>query len=138
MHLKILIIYIQYGFCLCTLNVLITCILAFPVNSYVSSQMTSNLFNNMEELQEEQTWPVVTTSRRSPRYRTTTPNPAPRGWEIEIRDEGERNYVSPYDGDIIRTSTPPSAHPSAKAAVCLLYTSPSPRDKRQSRMPSSA
>ena len=25
-----------------------------------------------------------------------------------------------------------------KACVCLLYTSPSPRDKRQSRMPSSA
>ena len=26
----------------------------------------------------------------------------------------------------------------AKACCCLLYTSPSPRDKRQSRMPSSA
>ena len=25
-----------------------------------------------------------------------------------------------------------------KDAICLLYTSPSPRDKRQSRMPSSA
>ena len=28
--------------------------------------------------------------------------------------------------------------PAARAHVCLLYTSPSPRDKRQSRMPSSA
>ena len=28
--------------------------------------------------------------------------------------------------------------PIARIAVCLLYTSPSPRDKRQSRMPSSA
>ena len=26
----------------------------------------------------------------------------------------------------------------ADAVICLLYTSPSPRDKRQSRMPSSA
>ena len=26
----------------------------------------------------------------------------------------------------------------AKPIICLLYTSPSPRDKRQSRMPSSA
>ena len=26
----------------------------------------------------------------------------------------------------------------AESRVCLLYTSPSPRDKRQSRMPSSA
>ena len=29
-------------------------------------------------------------------------------------------------------------HPRSPYAVCLLYTSPSPRDKRQSRMPSSA
>ena len=27
---------------------------------------------------------------------------------------------------------------SIQAGICLLYTSPSPRDKRQSRMPSSA
>ena len=27
---------------------------------------------------------------------------------------------------------------SARGSACLLYTSPSPRDKRQSRMPSSA
>ena len=27
---------------------------------------------------------------------------------------------------------------SGKGGICLLYTSPSPRDKRQSRMPSSA
>ena len=27
---------------------------------------------------------------------------------------------------------------TGQAAICLLYTSPSPRDKRQSRMPSSA
>ena len=29
-------------------------------------------------------------------------------------------------------------HDSAVSEACLLYTSPSPRDKRQSRMPSSA
>ena len=28
--------------------------------------------------------------------------------------------------------------PQTEADICLLYTSPSPRDKRQSRMPSSA
>ena len=38
-------------------------------------------------------------------------------------------------GDIFATSP----HQRAAAVVgCLLYTSPSPRDKRQSRMPSSA
>ena len=29
-------------------------------------------------------------------------------------------------------------HPDGSSTTCLLYTSPSPRDKRQSRMPSSA
>ena len=32
----------------------------------------------------------------------------------------------------------PSAYASGWGVSCLLYTSPSPRDKRQSRMPSSA
>ena len=31
-----------------------------------------------------------------------------------------------------------NAEHNDKADICLLYTSPSPRDKRQSRMPSSA
>ena len=29
-------------------------------------------------------------------------------------------------------------HPAAKMIICLLYTSPSPRDRQKSRMPSSA
>ena len=36
------------------------------------------------------------------------------------------------------TVTALSACASQRACTCLLYTSPSPRDKRQSRMPSSA
>ena len=36
---------------------------------------------------------------------------------------GDIEEYMPYDDDV---------------AICLLYTSPSPRDKRQSRMPSSA
>ena len=34
--------------------------------------------------------------------------------------------------------TPAAVERFARDVVCLLYTSPSPRDKRQSRMPSSA
>ena len=37
-----------------------------------------------------------------------------------------------------RKVTKPRAGHFEKAGTCLLYTSPSPRDKRQSRMPSSA
>ena len=33
---------------------------------------------------------------------------------------------------------PPLSPPDGRPYDCLLYTSPSPRDKRQSRMPSSA
>ena len=38
----------------------------------------------------------------------------------------------------IERSIEMAAADSAEAIICLLYTSPSPRDKRQSRMPSSA
>ena len=38
----------------------------------------------------------------------------------------------------IRGRMPEGEVPSAKALLCLLYTSPSPRDMRRSRMPSSA
>ena len=48
----------------------------------------------------------------------------------DARDDGARSRdVS--EGTILRALL-------AQSCVCLLYTSPSPRDKRQSRMPSSA
>ena len=41
--------------------------------------------------------------------------------------------------EIAAVYAPPDAgRPDPLAELCLLYTSPSPRDKRQSRMPSSA
>ena len=50
--------------------------------------------------------------------------------------------VRPYTDDICKFwkfKTPKIAVKSAEQIYsCLLYTSPSPRDKRQSRMPSSA
>ena len=49
------------------------------------------------------------------------------------------------DGNAIRSCVTPISAAEGKSittieglATCLLYTSPSPRDKRQSRMPSSA
>ena len=47
---------------------------------------------------------------------------------------------SAYEDDITTTSVEDTAPASVEDPVnpCLLYTSPSPRDKRQSRMPSSA
>ena len=40
--------------------------------------------------------------------------------------------------DILFDSIPAGMHWTELPEYCLLYTSPSPRDKRQSRMPSSA
>ena len=53
------------------------------------------------------------------------------------------NITSSYSGaDVnnysVTDQSSTTADISAKALTCLLYTSPSPRDKRQSRMPSSA
>ena len=45
--------------------------------------------------------------------------------------------VVPADGQSLLI-TPTMELEMAEALACLLYTSPSPRDKRQSRMPSSA
>ena len=44
------------------------------------------------------------------------------------------NGVGPGDPDLLTIK----ALKKIESADCLLYTSPSPRDKRQSRMPSSA
>ena len=47
-------------------------------------------------------------------------------WQDEELNEKARQYV--------RVNSSVKGQPN----ICLLYTSPSPRDKRQSRMPSSA
>ena len=51
--------------------------------------------------------------------------------EIKVKDNGKGMDRE----DAILCFTP---HATSKIRNCLLYTSPSPRDKRQSRMPSSA
>ena len=42
-----------------------------------------------------------------------------------------------YIANVIKCRPPQNRKPT-RTEICLLYTSPSPRDKRQSRMPSSA
>ena len=50
----------------------------------------------------------------------------------------ELAYVLKQSGAKMITAAPRFKTSDYKDLVCLLYTSPSPRDKRQSRMPSSA
>ena len=43
-----------------------------------------------------------------------------------------------YEDAIVFLASNSSSYMTGQSIICLLYTSPSPRDKRQSRMPSSA
>ena len=61
----------------------------------------------------------------------------------EIRDSGEvtfyEGFITDTEAQTIRRALSNGQSESAKASkTCLLYTSPSPRDRQKSRMPSSA
>ena len=62
------------------------------------------------------------------------PSPAGFGGQLRLKRSGRRLAWELWleDGDRW------NFHTTDLADACLLYTSPSPRDKRQSRMPSSA
>ena len=74
----------------------------------------------------------------------------PTGWEIvdrlpqEFIVDGQDGIIEPAGMHgarleaLVHIITSPSAGRQNIVKACLLYTSPSPRDKRQSRMPSSA
>ena len=60
-------------------------------------------------------------------------------WQLGQLKAGDRLRFAPVDRVAARAALGACAAPfAAVGGVCLLYTSPSPRDKRQSRMPSSA
>ena len=56
----------------------------------------------------------------------------------DILELGVPHNTPVADGSQIQTSSYRAIKNGIKVKDCLLYTSPSPRDKRQSRMPSSA
>ena len=63
-----------------------------------------------------------------------------RGVKPKIRHTMSMLNLTKVNHAVLVPDTPAYAGmlQKAKDYVCLLYTSPSPRDKRQSRMPSSA
>ena len=62
---------------------------------------------------------------------------APSGMDTDM-DGWDNRYDSDNGGTAITLSNFDSGNDAIPDYFCLLYTSPSPRDKRQSRMPSSA
>ena len=66
---------------------------------------------------------------------------SPRMYEVvRVGNEGLMGEVIELHGDqsVIQVYEETSGVRPGEPVICLLYTSPSPRDKRQSRMPSSA
>ena len=60
-------------------------------------------------------------------------------WELIIVDDGSTDSTPEYLEQISENNVKIVRQENAGQHIaCLLYTSPSPRDKRQSRMPSSA
>ena len=62
-------------------------------------------------------------------------------WSVNQYPILYNRYITAIDDDEITIDAPVYNHLDrslAQSYICLLYTSPSPRDKRQSRMPSSA
>ena len=55
-----------------------------------------------------------------------------------VRDNLENNIIEELLSGLISTTLIDLEIEDFDLSICLLYTSPSPRDKRQSRMPSSA
>ena len=61
-------------------------------------------------------------------------DPAMRGWMNDAK-----SYIPPVQlGEVMRAGSIGTVIESKHPDFCLLYTSPSPRDQRGSRMPSSA
>ena len=81
------------------------------------------------DVDDDATLPSTESYRVAPGTWSVTENDIPDGWNLT--DLVCTGSTPTYDG---ATAT----FPVADDQVCLLYTSPSPRDKRQSRMPSSA
>ena len=57
--------------------------------------------------------------------------------QVVVNDQGKVEYLR--NGELLKTSSRQVVYPLyADVSICLLYTSPSPRDRTRSRMPSSA
>ena len=67
--------------------------------------------------------------------RMMVPAPASAILHVTLEERGPAEFTTPDDQGLVEHATLLEV---AHQSRCLLYTSPSPRDKRQSRMPSSA
>ena len=64
--------------------------------------------------------------------------PRPEGEELERLARDERLDITVLELDVLDDDMVARAVSQAEGMACLLYTSPSPRDRTRSRMPSSA
>ena len=62
-------------------------------------------------------------------------NRTTRSWRLRRRPDG---IINENDLELVTEEIPEISEGQILAKTCLLYTSPSPRDRTRSRMPSSA
>ena len=107
---------------------------AIPINNYLQAiakqpQPTAKPLPPLNPQKPLPTNPTVEASPAGPEVTVTDSQPTTQP-EVEPTAESEET--------IELSSTPPEVVTGEQPQPCLLYTSPSPRDKRQARMPSSA
>ena len=72
-----------------------------------------------------------------------SPRPRSSGFEVKLPTvlkhyEAEKEEEEEENENVVRFSFLLGKHRDCHLNICLLYTSPSPRDRTRSRMPSSA
>ena len=94
--------------------------------------MPSDLFDPMLEL-------ALSVAKKGRRAKPPVPAPPKVAPILKFKKVPNKAKEALYDTlDADEEFRSRVAEAATEAKVCLLYTSPSPRDKRQSRMPSSA
>ena len=91
---------------------------------------------------DESTWELERAAPPEPEPYAAAPPPADDAVVFTLAKARPGDWPNLFEGgegtNAVREAAPPKAAPRAATTPCLLYTSPSPRDRTRSRMPSSA
>ena len=117
-----------------------TCVMLCSLS--INSQVTTRTLDNVEITTTKAVFLGKSIPIRDAVAKTTTPLIKKQNSKInkQVPDnfKGRKNQSSAVDLSKEHQVDPVLQTEINKSVNCLLYTSPSPRDKRQSRMPSSA
>ena len=102
----------------------------FGAGDFILNETRRNLFFQQITEWEKAKWDIYITFSNKGEHE--------RFEELVDQEFFRSGTITPLSGDLVQSFTLPSAKLAFLSSACLLYTSPSPRDQRGSRMPSSA